>query len=161
MGDPRYPSIERIYPWRGTQIAGRVYPCPADGRGILRRRFEVLMVFLITLAAAASSALQEAEYFPLKTGNEWTYSFSNGASMTARVTGTAKVKGVECWVIESEMAGQKTREYLAVGVDGLKAYKMENAGGATEFETALLRAKLPFQKGDTWQFTVQEGAARN
>jgi hypothetical protein len=116
---------------------------------------------MLTLALLLAATVQDADYFPLKPGNEWSYTLSTGQSMTIRVTGTAKVKGVECAVLESEMGPQKAREWIAVTPEGVKSFKVENAAGAMEYEQPVLRAKFPLAKGDTWKVTLQEGPALN
>jgi hypothetical protein len=116
---------------------------------------------MMTLALLLCSAAQDAEYFPLKTGSDWTYALSNGQSLTIRVTGAAAVKGVDCSVVESDLGPQKTREWLAVTPEGVKSFKMENASGALEFPQPVLRAKFPLRKGDTWKVMLQEGPALN
>jgi hypothetical protein len=117
----------------------------------------------MNLIAATLALLltQEADPFGLSPGNEWVYRLSNGAVLTTRVTGTAKLKGVECAVVESVAPGQTSREYLAVTAEGLKAFKGESPFQSIEYDPPILRAKLPFKKGETWTATVQEGAVRN
>ena len=58
------------------------------------------------LATLFCFCVQDEDHFGLKAGNEWTYRLSNGATMTSRVTGTAKVECVECAVVETAVAGQ-------------------------------------------------------
>ncbi|HLY07665.1 MAG TPA: hypothetical protein VKW04_00025 [Planctomycetota bacterium] len=116
---------------------------------------------MVLLALLLGVTAQDADYFPLEKGNEWTYVFSNGQTMTMRVTGVATIKGVECAGVDTERGPLKSREWLAVTPDGLKSFKMENPYGATEFPQPLLRAKFPLTKGDTWSLTLQEGPALN
>jgi hypothetical protein len=115
---------------------------------------------VIPLLAAALLA-QDAEFFPLKPGSEWTYTLSNGLTMGVKVTGAGRVKGVECAVVETSANGQATREHLALTAEGLQAFRMENASGAMEFETPVLRAKLPVRKGDEWKVVLKEGFGEN
>ncbi len=106
-------------------------------------------------------AAQDADYFPLQKGNEWTYAYSNGQTMTMRVGGTSTIKGVECTTLDTERGPQKTREWLALTAEGMKCFKIENAAGALEFPQPALRAKFPLTKGDSWKVTLQEGFALN
>jgi hypothetical protein len=113
------------------------------------------------LALLLCVAAQDADYFPLQKGNEWTYAFPNGQTVTTRVIGTATIKGVECAGLETERGPQKSREWVAVTPEGLKSFKMEGPAGSTEFPQPLLRAKFPLTKGDSWKITLQEGPALN
>lgn len=103
---------------------------------------------------------QDADYFPLKAGGEWTYKVTPGGTMSTRVSGTGTVKGVDCVILESEAGGQKTREWMALGADGLKTYKMENAAGSQEFDPPLVRARFPIRKGDAWEVAVTEAGQK-
>lgn len=116
-----------------------------------------MMLLALLLAAAA----QDADYFPLKKGAEWTYSYPNGVTLTARVADTATIKGVDCVAVDTEQGPQKAREWLAVTPDGVKSFKLENQMGATEFPQPLLRAKFPLTKGDSWKVVLQEEPALN
>ena len=104
---------------------------------------------------------QDADYFPFKPGSEWTYSLSNGQSLSIRVTATASVKGTECAVVESQSGPQKAKEWMAVTAEGLKVFRIENAQGTVEYPQPLLRAKFPLTKGDSWTLTVPEGPVQN
>lgn len=114
---------------------------------------------LLLLALSVSLQAPDAGHFPLQTGNEWTYTLANGAEMKVRVTGTQKVKGVDCAVLETTFGTQTTRDSLALSAEGLLLYKTESGGAATEFATPVLRARLPFKEGDRWTVTIREGGA--
>src|SRR5579872_7196998 len=116
---------------------------------------------MMLLALLLCATVQDADYFPLQKGNEWTYRFSDGQTLTTRVSGTAAVKGVECAIVETERGTLKSREWLAVTPQGLQSFKMEGPAGAVEFPQPLLRAKFPLTRGDTWTLTVREGPALN
>lgn len=113
------------------------------------------------LALALALALQDADYFPLKPGAAWTYRMSSGQAMEVKVVGTSNVGGQACAVVQTNLGPQKSVEHQAVTRDGLTAFKVENAAGVFEYPTPILRAKLPFTKGDTWQIRLQEGAQLN
>jgi len=116
---------------------------------------------MLALLLSASVQPQDADFFPLKTGNEWTYTLSNGQSLTLRVTGTGKVKGVDCPVLESESGPQRTREWLSLSPEGIRSLRMETAAGSQEFPQPVLRMKFPLRKGDTWKVMLQEGPLLN
>ena len=80
----------------------------------------VLFSFVPTVAAV--------DYFPLKEGNQWSYSMSNGMQMTMAVREFTRIGDVLCAAVETTMGTQITREYLAVDAEGLKAYMSQVQG---------------------------------
>ena len=76
-----------------------------------------ILITLVISAISISTATAE-DYFPLKEGNEWIYSMSNGVQTTVKVTGFSEVKSVRCAVVESAaqsiMGKEVSTEYLAV-----------------------------------------------
>jgi DNA-directed RNA polymerase subunit RPC12/RpoP len=110
------------------------------------------LIALILCAPIASAA----DYMPLKEGNQWTYTMSNGMEITTKVVGFEDVGGVRCAAIDSTVAGQTSREYMAVDVQGVKSYMSQMQGQQFRYDPPVLRVKLPYRQGDTWQATVSQ-----
>ncbi len=109
----------------------------------------VLSVLLVSTTLAA-------DYLPLKAGNEWTYSMSNGAEMTSKIIGFEDVGPVRCGIVETDMGGQIGREYLAADAEGLKTYMGQMQGQEFRYDPPVTRIKLPYREGDTWTATVSQ-----
>lgn len=113
------------------------------------RMAAVLSVLLV-------SATLAADYLPLKEGNQWTYSMSNGTQMTSQVVGFGDVGPVRCGIVETDMGGQIGREYLAADAKGLKTYMGQAQGQEFRYDPPVMRVKLPYREGDTWTATVNQ-----
>jgi len=113
------------------------------------------VIFLIATSILSSSVFA-SDYFPLVEGNQWSYTVSNGMQMMVEVTGFENVDGVRCAVVESNMGMQNSREYLALGSEGLKAYKSEAMGQEVQYEKPVLRIKLPFVQGQSWTASINQ-----
>ncbi len=118
-------------------------------------RATIVSVLLASIASAA-------DYMPLKEGNQWTYTMSNGMQIVTKITGFESVRGVRCAVVESTVGGQTSREYMAVDTQGLKSYMSQMQGQQFPYDPPVLRVKLPYRPGDTWQATIsQTGMSMN
>lgn len=115
------------------------------------------------LAIAMNLGLQarDAEYFPAQPGTRWEYRMSSGQQLSVRIAGPSTVGTRSCVVVETVLGPQTSREHVAVTDAGFTAFKVENAFGALEYPAPIVRAKLPFKKGDSWQITLQEGPQLN
>ena len=109
----------------------------------------------IILLVIVSSAVA-ADYFPLKEGNQWSYTMSNGMQMTVKVAGFAEVNGIRCAIVESDMGMQTSREYMALDTEGLKSYKAESMGQEIVYDKPVMRIKLPFQQGQSWTSSINQ-----
>lgn len=109
----------------------------------------VLSVFFLSVAPAV-------DYLPLKEGNQWTYSMSNGMQMTSKIIGFEDVGPVRCGIVETDMGGQIGREYLAADAEGLKTYMGQAQGQEFRYDPPVMRIKLPYREGDTWTATVNQ-----
>jgi RNA polymerase subunit RPABC4/transcription elongation factor Spt4 len=110
-----------------------------------------VMVFLVMVPMVVA-----ADYFPLKEGNQWSYTMSNGMQMTVKVAGFAEVNGIRCAIVESDMGMQTSREYMALDSDGLKSYKAESMGQEIVYDKPVMRIKLPFQPGQSWTSSINQ-----
>jgi RNA polymerase subunit RPABC4/transcription elongation factor Spt4 len=114
----------------------------------------------IRIAAAVSilftSISSAADYFPLKEGNQWTYTLSNGMQTTTKVIGFADVGTARCAVVETTAGWQTSREYFAADADGLKSYMIQAQGQEFRYDPPMLRLKLPYREGDAWEATVSQ-----
>jgi len=116
--------------------------------------FSIRTIIILSLLVAVSASA--ADYFPLKEGNQWTYTMSNGMQTTTKIVGFTDVAGVRCAIAETTVGWQTSREYLAADAEGLKAYMTEAQGQQFRYDPPVLRIKLPYQEGDTWQGTVNQ-----
>ena len=112
---------------------------------------------LLALALCA----QDADHFPLRPGTTWSYRMSSGQTLETQIVGPSKVGPQPCAIVETLLGSQRSREHVAVTSEGLTAFKVENAYGAMEYPTPIVRARLPFKKGETWQITMKEGPQLN
>lgn len=114
----------------------------------------------IAIAAAWSilwaSISTATDYMPLKEGNQWNYAMSNGMQVTTKVIGFEDVGGVRCAVLDTTMAGQTSREYVAVDSQGVKSYMSQVQGQQFRYDPPVLRIKLPYRQGDAWQATFNQ-----
>jgi RNA polymerase subunit RPABC4/transcription elongation factor Spt4 len=115
----------------------------------------------IVRAAAAfvvvlSPCLVAADYLPLREGNQWTYTMSNGMQMTSQVVGFADVGAVRCGIIETSMGGQTSREYLATDAEAVKTYMSQMQGQQFRHDPPVARIKLPYRQGDAWTATINQ-----
>jgi len=108
------------------------------------------------LSVLLASVVVAADYMPLKEGNQWTYTMSNGIEMTTRIVGFENVRGVRCAVAETGMGGQSSREYVAVDAQGIKSYMAVMQGQQIPYDPPLVRLKLPYRQGDAWQSTISQ-----
>ena len=113
------------------------------------RTVAVLSVLMTSLGSAS-------DYLPLKEGNQWTYTMSNGMQVTTKITGFENVGVIRCAVVETTMGGQTSREYVAADTQGIKSYVSQAQGQEMRYDPPVLRVKLPYQEGDTWQATVNQ-----
>ena len=103
-----------------------------------------------------------ADYFPLKAGNLWVYGKSNkeadAPDITIRVTGKAKVEGVDCFVYETSIGSRiNRRDYLELrSGDGIYSRKREifTPMGTKEFfpQPPDLLLKFPLKTGSSWEW---------
>ena len=105
-------------------------------------------VLLISTAAA--------DYLPLKEGNQWTYTMSNGMQVTTKIAGFESVGVVRCAVVETTTGWQTSREYVAVDEQGIKSYLSQAQGQEVRYDPPVVRVKLPYREGDTWEATVSQ-----
>ncbi len=116
----------------------------------------------VVLSITFTSAVWAADYFPLQEGNQWTYTMSSGMQMSTKVAGFADVGTVRCTIVETTMAGQTSREYVAADAEGLKTCMGQAQGQEFRYDPPVVRIKLPYKEGDTWTATVNQfGTAVN
>lgn len=107
-------------------------------------------LLLATLCAQA----QEDDYYPVKEGYRWTYKMSTGAQWIATVTGKEKIKGVDCFIIETEVGGQKVqKEWMAKTDEGVQYLKMSSManGQAQTFNPPVVLIRYPIEQGQEWK----------
>jgi hypothetical protein len=119
----------------------------------MRMRTNLIALIISALAAVTASS---QDYFPLQEGNQWTYSTSNGITMTMKVTGFADVGGVRCGIVETDVGGQVNKAYYALDAQGVKDHKLEMSGQEVTYDPPILRVRLPFEKGQSWTATFNQ-----
>jgi len=102
------------------------------------------------------SAAMAADYFPLKEGNQWTYTMSSGMPMSTKVAGFADVGAIRCAILETTMGGQTSREYVAADAQGIKTYMGQAQGQEFRYDPPVTRIRLPYKEGDTWTATMNQ-----
>lgn len=112
-----------------------------------------------TLSILFASLASAVDYLPLKEGNQWTYTMSNGMQMTTTIVGFETVSEVRCAIAETSMGFMTSREYLAADAQGIKAYMLQTQGQVIHYDPPLLRIKLPYREGDAWQTLVNQFGA--
>ena len=119
---------------------------------------KVLTILLISLSLTSIAAAQD--YFPLREGNQWTYTMSNDIEMKMKVSGFSEVDGVRCAIVESTvqspMGTQISSEYLALDSEGLKAYMSQTLDQKIRYNPPVSRIKLPFRMGQVWTSTLEQ-----
>lgn len=108
------------------------------------------------LSVVLASTCPAADYLPLKEGNQWTYQMSGGVQVTTKIAGFENVGAVRCAVVETTMGWQTSREYVAVDEQGVKSYLSQGQGQEIRYDPPVVRIKLPYRPGDTWQSTINQ-----
>lgn len=93
-------------------------------------------------------------YYPLGKGYTWTYVARTGGEViqvTKAITGTERVGGVECFVIEDPAYGGYMRTmYMAPGEAGILVRRMRRA-----LSKPFIWLKLPMRSGDAWEAALE------
>ncbi|MBP8911067.1 MAG: hypothetical protein KBI32_06160, partial [Phycisphaerae bacterium] len=108
------------------------------------------------LSILCISIVSAADYLPLQEGNQWIYQMSSGVQVTTKVAGFENVGPVRCAVVETIMGWQTSREYMAVDEQGVKSYLSQAQGQEIRYDPPVMRIKLPYRPGDTWQSTINQ-----
>jgi len=109
-------------------------------------------IALILWASVATAA----DYMPLKEGNQWNYTMSNGMEIQTKVVGFENVGAVRCAVIESTAGEQTSREYMAADAQGIKSYLSRSGWQELRYDPPVIQIKLPYREGDAWQATISQ-----
>ena len=121
----------------------------------MRKTFVVLIISVFWTSFASSQ-----DYFPLREGNQWKYSMSNGVTMTVQVAGFTDIDGIRCAIVdsitESDMGTATSTEYMAVDGEGLKVYISQAQDQEVVYNPPLLRIKLPFVLNQIWTSTIEQ-----
>lgn len=119
---------------------------------------------IIALNIKPSSSIVEggSSYFPLQPGNWWIYEKAvhdpDAPDITIKVTGKAKVDGIDCFVYETSIGSKvNRRDYLEQRRgDGIYSRKREivTPKGIKEFfpQPPDLLLKFPLKTGSSWEW---------
>lgn len=110
-------------------------------------------------AILIAALLQGEEIIPLKTGTRWTYSIQmrgNQGEFVQSAVGTEKVNGVECTVLEAEVAGQKEKMWLHQNGEGVWLYRAQSRDIVSELAKPALLLKYPL-KAENWAARIPSG----
>ncbi len=112
--------------------------------------------------SSSSQTNGRSEYFPLQPGNWWIYGMSvkdpDAPDITIKVTGKAKIDGVNCFIYETSVGNRiNRRDYLEVRPgDGIYSRKREifTPMGPKEFfpQPPDLLLKFPLKNGLSWEW---------
>ncbi|MBI2900422.1 MAG: hypothetical protein HYY17_09560 [Planctomycetes bacterium] len=115
------------------------------------------MTWLLLLCAAAPA--QDEGFIPLKKGTRWVYSLSDRKQVVQEVTGTEKVGDVECFVIESDMGGQKEKMWVLQNAEGIWLHKAQSRETVSELGKPALLLKYPLKKeAEGWTARIPSGS---
>lgn len=102
------------------------------------------------------------DFFPLQQGNWWVYGKStkdpDAPEITIKVTGKAKVEGMDCFIYETSVGNRvNRRDYLELKPgEGIYSRKREvfTPGGVKEFfpQPPDLLLKFPLKTGSSWEW---------
>src|SRR5689334_6147040 len=99
-----------------------------------------------TLAAEAN----DADYYPLKVGNEWTYHLESDGKQSTLVTRVAKqdeIDGVVLYRVDAESNGEVVAtEHLRTTDEGVFRYRYNGS----DVVPPVCVIKFPIKDGDTW-----------
>lgn len=120
----------------------------------------------VSLLLALPLLAVQGDYYPLAEGYTWIgkATISQGGkkqeiATTMKVSGRTKIKETECFVVESEVAGVVSKEYLAVEAAGVRLLGGAQRGVEFTYERPVVRLKYPLEKGASWQDRVGQGGA--
>ena len=110
---------------------------------------------VLLIWAGAQLAAQE-EFVPMKKGRKWVYK-QGDSEFVQTVAGTEKVGSVECFVLQSEVSGQKESMWIAVNAEGSWLHKIRSGEVVSELPKPAQLLKYPMNKGDRWDARVPSG----
>ncbi|HVU85827.1 MAG TPA: hypothetical protein VHD36_00800 [Pirellulales bacterium] len=106
-----------------------------------------------TLAAETN----DADYYPLKVGNQWTYDLTSDgekSTLVVRIVKEEEVDGVMLYRLEAETDGEiSVTEHLRVTDEGV--YRCRRNGA--QIEPPLCVIKFPIKQGDNWEGEARVG----
>ncbi len=113
------------------------------------------LTLLLTLVAA------QDDFVPLKSGSRWTYTFhaqGEQKEFVQSITGTERVNGIECFVLESEVAGQREKMWLRQTAEGVWLHRAQSRDVASDLQKPALILKYPLQADSSgWSARIPAG----
>ena len=121
------------------------------------------LIFIAALMTGGWSATtfaaepRDADYYPLKVGNEWRYEFEadgKTSTLVSRVAKQEEIDGVLLYRIDSEIDSEPFgTEHLRVTDEGV--FRCRYNGG--ELDPPVCVIKFPLKEGETWQGKTGRG----
>ena len=107
----------------------------------------LVAALIMTASGFAQDAAPVANpYYPLKTGNEWTYAVQGGP-VKVKVTGTENIKETTCYKLETSVGGKaSSTESVGVTKEGVQRFVVNGISA----DIPILFLKADAKKGDTW-----------
>ena len=112
-----------------------------------------IAAMLVLLGADLSA---QEDFVPLKKGRQWTYK-QGDSEFVQTITASEKVGGVECFLFESELGGQKECMWLSATADGMWLYRVRSGETISDLPKPALLLKYPIKQGDRWEASVPSG----
>lgn len=114
---------------------------------------------LLAPASASTPPAPGDTYYPLAKGNKWTYStdYADDTELVHEVSGTEKVGGVECFIVEHKTVGptlgtrMMRKEWLAADDDGTVIHKVSRGRSELEVVKPFFKIKHILRKDDEWK----------
>ncbi len=96
------------------------------------------------------------DFLPSRQGARWIYR-SGAQEVVQTVTGTEKVGGVSCVVLQTKRGGRTERAWIQSSRRGLQIRRVMSRGKVNDLRSPALLLKLPLKKGDTWKARIPFG----
>lgn len=112
-----------------------------------------ILAVLIVLAGELSA---QEDFIPLKKGWKWVYK-QGDSEFVQTVAASEKVGGIECFLLESELGGQKECMWVSAAADGMWLHRIRSGESTSDLPKPALLLKYPLKQGDRWDARVPSG----
>lgn len=119
-----------------------------------------LLLCCLIFCSCSKSGGAQADFLPLKVGNSWVYeAVAEGAKtpikMELKVTGTEKIDGQDCFIMETFAGGSKTsiqKEFYLKSPEGYLVVKRSYPQNDVKLSPPELMVKMSLQEGMKWSW---------
>jgi hypothetical protein len=114
-----------------------------------------LPILALMSALVPSIADAQPDYFPLRVGNQWSYSGSAGGAEVQTVTGTTEILGTTVFVVRFSQStnNEGLEDYWSVAADGdvmLSGFFRSNEGWGFAYDPPVVLVHPPLAVGSQW-----------